>query len=164
MIGPITIQRITAAMVSNLKKELRDQGHYLTGALENSIRARQSGGGNTIVSEIDALDYADDLFEGVRPEHIDAASHLPAMIEYAKKRFKVSGKQAIRAGAAIARKHAREGIPTANSYNFSSTGERLFANVESYNKNEAEYNQIFEKQASNEIDADINRIFDQTIF
>jgi hypothetical protein len=166
MIGDTTIKQIDLHLQLDLKKELRAQGHYLTGALEASIHSKQTATGNKSVIEMDALDYADDLFEGVPPEHIDQTdpNYIKGLTEYAKKRFGYSGKKAEKAAVAIARKHAKEGMPTKNSYQYSSTGERLFANVEAYNKNEAEYANFLESEVSSEIDLFIDKTFDQTFF
>lgn len=163
MIGDITIKTIDHYLELDLKKELRDQGHFLTGALERSITSKQTTSGGKSVIEMEALDYADDLFEGIPPEHIDE-SDIAGLIKYAEKRFGYSGNRAIKAAVAIARKHAKEGNPTRNSYQYSATGERLFANVEAYNKNEAEYGNFLETGVSSEIDQFIDKTFDQTFF
>jgi hypothetical protein len=163
MIGDTTIKQIDLHLQLDLKTELRAQGHYLTGALEQSIHSKQTTSGNKSVSEMEALDYADDLFEGVAPEHIDE-SNIAGLIEYAKKRFGYSGNKAIKAAIAIARKHRKEGNPTKASYQFSSTGERLFANEEAYDKNQAEYSSFLESGVSSEIDLFIDKTFDQTFF
>jgi hypothetical protein len=163
MIGDATIKRIEIELEGNLKQELRAQGHYLTGALEASIVSKQTTSGNTSIIEMGALDYADDLFEGVPPEHIDQ-SNIAGMTKYAEKRFGLSGKAAIKAAIAILRKQSKEGMPTKNSYQYSSTGERLFANVEAYNKHESEYDQLLETGVSNELDQFIDKTFDQTFF
>jgi hypothetical protein len=163
MIGDTTIKTIDHYLELDLKKELRAQGHYLTGALEASINSKQITSGGKSVIEMEAVDYADDLFEGVPPEHIDE-SDIAGLTKYAEKRFGLSGKAAIKAAVAIARKHRKEGNPTKNSYQFSSTGERLFANLEAYNKNEAEYANFLETGVSSEIDQFINKTFDQTFF
>ena len=163
MIGDTTIRQIDLHLELDLKKELRAQGHFLTGALERSIVSKQTSSSGKTVIEMEALDYADDLFEGIPPEHIDQAD-IAGLTKYAEKRFGLSGKQAIKAAVAIARKHRKEGMPTKNSYQFSSTGERLFANVEAYNKNEAEYASFLETGVSSEIDQFINKTFVQTFF
>lgn len=163
MIGDTTIHTIDLHLQLDLKKELRDQGHYLTGALESSIKSKQTTAGGKSVVEMEALDYADDLFEGIAPEHIDQ-SDIAGLTKYAELRFGLSGKSAIKAAVAIARKHRKEGMPTQNSYKFSKTGERLFANVEAYNKNEAEYGNFLETGVSAEIDRFIDKTFDQTFF
>lgn len=163
MIGDTTIKLIDTSLQGDLKKELRDQGHFLTGTLERSIQSKQTTSGGKAISEIEALDYADDLFEGVPPEHIDQ-SDIAGLTKYAQKRFGLSGKAAIKAAVAIARKHAKEGNPTRNSYQYSKTGERLFANVDAYNKNESEYAQFLEDGVGKEIDQFIDKTFEQTFF
>jgi hypothetical protein len=163
MIGETTIKTIDHYLELDLKEELRAQGHFLTGALERSIKSKQTTSGGKSVIDIEALEYADDLLEGVAPEHIDQAD-IAGLTIYAQKRFVLSGKAAVKAAVAIARKHAQEGNPTQNSYNYSATGERLFANVEAYNKNEAEYSRFLETGVSAEIDQFINKTFDQTFF
>jgi hypothetical protein len=166
MIGDNTIKRIDLEYQDNLKKELRDQGHYLTGALERSISSKHISAGGKTVIEGQALDYAEDLFEGIRPEHINPndPAYIKGLTEYAQKRFGKSGKSAIKAAVAIARKHSQEGMPTQNSYNYSNTGERLFADVEAFNKNEDVYDQLLETGVSKEIDQFIDKTFDQTFF
>lgn len=163
MIGDTTIKQTSIHLELDLKKELRAQGHFLTGALERSIQSKQTTSGGKSVIEMEALDYADDLFEGKPPEHIDE-SDIAGLTKYAEKRFGYSGNRAIKAAVAIARKHAKEGMPTKASYRFSTTGERLFANVEAYNKNEAEYGNFLETGVSAEIDRFIDKTFDQTYF
>lgn len=163
MIGDTTIKTIDHYLELDLKKELRAQGHFLTGALEASINSKQTSSGGKSVIEMEALDYADDLFEGVAPEHIDQ-SNIAGLTKYAELRFGLSGKAAIKAAVAIARKHRKEGMPTKNSYQYSKTGERLFANLEAYNKNEAEYGNFLETGVSSELDQFINKTFDQTFF
>jgi hypothetical protein len=163
MIGDNTIKRIDLEYQDNLKKELRDQGHYLTGALERSISSKQSNAGGKTVIEGQALDYAEDLFEGKRPEHIDE-SDIKGLTKYAELRFGYTGNRAIKAAVAIARKHRKEGMPTKASYQYSSTGERLDADVEAFNKNEDVYDQLLETGVSNEIDQFIDKTFDQTFF
>lgn len=165
MIGKKTIQQLSENLEENLKKELRDQGHYLTGALERSIRSdiRQDSRDTTL--DVTANDYIQDLEEGIPPEHISAdTAYVMEMAEYARKRFGLQGKAALRAGYAIARKHKQEGMPTKNSYNFSSTGERTAAIEESYFRNRHENEQLVSDGLSVEMDDLIDKTFDVTIF
>ena len=54
-----------------LKQELRDQGHYLTGALHNSIEYRVYNRGETVaVAEMMSLDYGLILEVGVPASRI----------------------------------------------------------------------------------------------
>lgn len=165
MIGNKTIKQLDHQLEADLKKELRDQGHYLTGALERSMKPRISEPGQSVILEVEAEDYINDLEEGIPPEHIEYnAAYIQEMAEYARKRMRVSGRQALRIGAAIARKHTEEGNPTANSYQFSSTGERLHAIETSYETNEKDYDRLIDQGLSEEIDQYIDQNFDITFF
>lgn len=162
MIGKQTIPKLSGALEQGLAKELRDQGHYLTGALERSITSRNTATGTAEVLETSALDYIDDLDQGKRPEHIDE-SDIEGLTRYAQLRFGYSGKQAIKAAIAIARKHRKEGMPTKNSYQYSITGERKFVIEETYDRIEPQFDQLLESGVSKEIDDYIDKTFDQTI-
>lgn len=165
MIGKQTISKVSTTLEEGLAKELRDQGHYLTGALERSITSRESSTANAEVLETTALDYIDKLNDGVDPSQLgNFNQHVAEMTEYAKKRMKLGGRLAAKVGYRIAQKHAEEGIPTANSYQFSSTGERLHVIEETYEHNEAVFDQQIEDGLSNELDSFIDKTFDQTIF
>lgn len=165
MIGNKTIQTLDKNLERDLQKELRDQGHYLTGRLERSMKPVIAEKGDSVMLEVEAEDYIDDLEEGVPASHITAdAQYIAAMAEYAKLRFGASGKQAIKIGVAIAKKHEREGNPTAASYEFSSTGERKHAIEISYGDHEDLYDRQIEAGLSQEIDSFIDKTFDTTIF
>jgi hypothetical protein len=164
MLGEKTIKKLGTELEVNLEMELRDQGHYLTGALERSIKTKVSGSSSTVL-ETTALDYITDLEEGVKPWQVPTdAAYIQEMADYATKRMGVTGKEALRIGVLIARKHRKEGVPTANSYQFSTTGERLGGITDSYTKNEAETDDILENGLSVELDDFIDKTFDQTIF
>jgi len=167
MIGTATIRSVETEFTKNLKKELRDQGHYLTGALESSIRTKTTDNTGAVVGEVTALDYIDDLETGIAASHIDPndVSYIREMAEYAKKRFGLtSERQALKAGVAIARKHAREGMPTRNSYNFSSTGERTEAIQTSYDEHADQYDDLIENGLNRELDTYIEKQFKETLF
>lgn len=165
MIGKQTIPKLADTLEKGLEKELRDQGHYLTGALERSINSRNNANGNAEVLEMEALDYIDDLDHGVKPDNIgNFNQHVQKMAEYAQKRMGVHGRLAAKIGYRIAQKHAEEGIPTKSSYQYSSTGERLHVIQETYDHIEDQFDQLVENGLSDEIDSFIDKTFDQTIF
>lgn len=165
MIGSKTISKLSTDLERDLAKELRDQGHYLTGALERSIKSRQTNSGNSFVLETEANDYITDLNEGVPASQIQVdVAYVQELAAYAQKRFGVSGGAALRAGYNIAKKHAIEGNPTKASYQYSNTGDRLHAIEDSYQKNEAEYDQQIETSLSQELDDLIDHTFTETLF
>lgn len=116
------------AVIEDLKKELRDQGHYLTGALEASLHAREiaEAGGVTLTAE--ALGYLEDLEKGLAPHQIDfSAKGIQEMTRYVELRMGFKGKKAIKVAILILKKQAKEGNPTKNSYQYSKTGFRTEA-------------------------------------
>lgn len=165
MIGDKTIRAIGANVKADLRKELRDQGHYLTGELDHSITDKYEENKNGQELDIEALDYIQDVNDGIAPNHIDVTdlSYIRGLAEYAKKRFGITNdNEALRAAFRIAAKHRKEGMPTRNSYQFSTTGERTEAIETSYNERENEL--IIDQEFSKELDTLIDNTFDQTIF
>ena len=161
MIGTVTSKRLGKKLIADLQQELKDQGHYLTGALEKSMQSFQTENGVKVDSEVIALDYLQKLDEGVPGYQIDE-SDIAGLTRYATLRFGKTGKAAIKAAIAIARKHRKEGMPTKNSYQFSKNGERLDAIPLSYD--EKENNALIEQSLSDEIDDLIDKTFTETIF
>lgn len=133
MIGEKTIQLIDEALIEDLKTELRQQGHYLTGELENSIVQKKVKSGDGIAEEIYAEDYIDPLSEGIPASQYVA--DIPGLTRYAELRFGAVGQRATAIAYAIAAKHKREGMPTHNSYQFSKNGRRTESIEEVFDRN-----------------------------
>ena len=104
--------------------ELRDQGHYLTGALENSISTSMLvEKGNNVSSVYGfALDYAIKLNE---PQF--GKNNLPTVQEltnyFILRRYPPG--EAARIAYLTHKKHLEEGMPTKKSSRFSKTGVRI---------------------------------------
>jgi hypothetical protein len=127
-----------------LRKQLRDQGHYLTGALERSIVSRvvlSSEQGTTI--EGVAINYAGILDQGTTPARIPfgggpvyprgqrapASGKTSKYIEALKNYFIARGldeKEALSAAFGTAHKQKMEGMPTEASRRFAKGGVRTF--------------------------------------
>lgn len=126
-----------------LRQQLRDQGHYLTGTLERSIVSRivlNSEQGTTIQGV--AINYAGILDQGTTAARIPFGGVFqrgPApRIGYVKKSkyiqalqnfFMLRGldpKEALSAAFATAKKQKNEGMPTEASRRFAKSGVRTF--------------------------------------
>lgn len=174
MIGDKTIYTLEKGLISNLRKELRDQGHYLTGALETSIKGDRLSESNRAVLDVYANDYINPVNTGVPAANIpfDSSSrsgaksskYIEGLKQFAKIKFGLDDKAALGAAFAIAKTHEKEGMPTAASYSHSSNSRRTMSIEESYNQNESEYNTLIEDGLSLEIDVLIDKTFDTTIF
>ena len=119
--------------VKELREQILLQGHRLTGSLIKSARAN-----SVVVNEDSAVvrillnDYGVPLNTGVPAPRIPYGSYTGARVSkyiqglkrFAKLGFRVTDKQALGIAFAIANKHKREGMPTANSFRFSKNGMR----------------------------------------
>lgn len=119
---------------TRLAAEFIAQGHNLTGALVASLEAQVVTQANAVVLRMLANDYGVALNNGVPASRIPytpppprrggQSAYIQALIAYAQRRMNLRGKEATSAAFAIARKHAREGMPTRSSYAFSQNGRR----------------------------------------
>lgn len=124
MKGQSILKSAASKLNKALTQELRDQGHYLTGSLENSINNYYTIEPMTrkYVLRGFALDYAKSLNEGKGPR----SKSLPT-IEELRKYFILRGLsvfEATQAAFLTHRRHKKEGMPTKASSRFSKTGER----------------------------------------
>lgn len=117
-----------------LRTELKDQGHYLTGALHDSIQYRITKRGSTVViAEMYALDYALIMEFGVAPSRIPfsgrggasggVSKYIQGLVTFFQKRG-LGEREALSAAFATANVQKREGMPTNDSFAFSSNGRR----------------------------------------
>jgi len=106
---------------TDLPKEQKAQGHSLTGKSERSYEYEITVEAGKVRAVMINEDYVLALETGVRPENVRYP--ISVMIAYWARRG-VTGREGISAAWATKRKHERVGIPTFESYRFSSTGER----------------------------------------
>ena len=129
---------ITKAMEEikkGLQKELQQQGHRLTGALENSLQYEVRTEGNQVIAVMTANDYGVYVEFGVPASRIPyggnrrggsgggKSKYIQGLVRFFELRG-VHGLEALSAAFATARKHKREGMPTRSSYAFSENGRR----------------------------------------
>lgn len=164
MVNGANIAKINFKIVDDIKKELRLQGHYLTGSLERSFEERQTLDGNDIALEAFAYAYLEQLNNGVEASEIPAlnksSSEFKGLVQWVKKRgLETAGRfytSAETIAEAIWRKWQKEGKPLETSKAFSKTGEILGA-VEIVFKRDEE--KIF-----NSIDEEAVLSIDKTFF
>jgi hypothetical protein len=105
-----------------IKHESTAQGHYLTGAMEDSIAAEVSKKGKADVMEGFAVYYTQFVNEGVPAESI-SMKQFPFLFQYFKKRG-LPDQEAKGAAAATIKTWMKEGMSTQASKRFSQTGSR----------------------------------------
>lgn len=126
------IGAVMSYLVLEIKKELREQGHILTGNLERSIQVEIKEDVNRISFLIYLEEYGLNIDRGIRPENIPfsrgSGASTSKYIDGLKRFWMLRGlspKEAVRASFATANKHKQEGMPTRSSYGFSQNGRRL---------------------------------------
>ena len=132
MLDERTIQQVADTARMAVIIEWRRQGHELTGKAASSIEEKvvQSAGNTRIEFYIE--DYMANINQGVPASRIPyspgsgapPSKYIQGLARYARLRFGADRKEAERIAFAIARTHLREGLPSAGSKRFSSTGRR----------------------------------------
>lgn len=127
---------ILSQVILEIKKELRDQGHVLTGRLERSIELEIEKKPNLIRGLIYMLDYGFTIDQGVSAIKVPYTPSRRGAGRGGKSKY-IEGlytfwllkglgrKEALNAAFATANKHSKEGIPTKDSFVHSTNGRRL---------------------------------------
>lgn len=169
MIGKQTILTVDKKIKEDLQREIIDQGHHLTGALEESIKSTVEISGD-VALDIEANDYLNPLNTGVPASRIPfnssqrnggTSKYIQGLIRYAQLRMGKEGKEAVSIAFAIAKTHEKTGMPTPGSYAYSKTGQRKNLIPETLEKND--YDKQIENGLSEEIDSAFN-FPDLTVF
>lgn len=110
-----------------LIKELKRQGHVLTGALIKSLDFEVRKQVDSISIDFLMLKYGRSLNDGIPPERIPytigrsrggKSKYIQGLIRFATLRFKVGKKEATSIAFAIATKHKKEGYPLTKKIKF----------------------------------------------
>lgn len=147
------IVKLNKRITSDIKKEERLQGHFLTGALERSFVEKETYNENELYIEAFAFGYIQDLEQGIEADKIVINSRsLDDMTRYVELRMGYKGSLAKTVAYRILKKQAAEGNPTKASSRFSKDGQRKHAIAKTFEMNESKY---FEA-----IDADVMMVID----
>ena len=150
-------------IVNDIRKELRLQGHYLTGALEASLIEHEisENGGVTLTAE--ALGYLEDLEKGIPADQINIAAKMDEMVRYVNLRMGYFGKKAQQVAYLILRKQRQEGNPTSGSYAFSQNGFRTEAVEKTFDQNQPKYIDMIDVAAIGSMDDSFTQIKSGTV-
>lgn len=116
----------------DLRKELKAQGHNLTGRLSESLEYDIETRPGFVIASMECEDYGLVMEFGVPAERIPytpgsggggTSKYIQGLIRFWNLKG-VTGREGVRAAFATAAKHKREGMPTRASFAFSSTGAR----------------------------------------
>jgi len=125
------LKELMALIKREFIEELKDQGHINNGSLANSMSYEVNIVAGSIIAEMYALDYAIILDTGVKPSRIPyrrgsgagTSNYIKGLIDYF--RSKGFGEDEAKGFSfATANVQKREGMPTRNSFEYSSNGRR----------------------------------------
>lgn len=130
----VSLRELAAYMIDDLKKELSEQGHILTGTLRDSIEVtgvRAAAGSQEAFVSLE--DYFGIVDRGIRSNRIPfnpgsgrkTSKYIDGLIRFWMIKKGLDEKEATRAAFALAHKHKREGMPTQSSWQFSQNGRRM---------------------------------------
>lgn len=145
----------------SIKKEIRNQGHFLTGNLERSLTATLTEGNNETILEGEIAFYAGILNAGVSPERA-SMKQFPFLVKFWQLRG-LDPKTAKRAAAATIRKWMKEGMPTNASKRFSKTGQRKGALSIALARVSKRVDEVIVTDLSREIDKEFMKTKSETI-
>lgn len=168
----VNLVRVNRQIISDIKQELRLQGHYLTGELESSFQDRELVEQRGIVIEAYAYAFLKDLEEGVEandiPEFNKNSDEFRNLVRWVKLRgLENSGRYFMSAESiaeAIWRRWQKEGKPLEGAKKFSSTGTVLGAVTETFYRNEDKYFKDIDDEVIKEMDLyfeNSNVVFDK---
>ena len=128
-----TLEKIFEIVKLQWGKEIRAQGHSLTGSLEKSLEAKNIKVLKGFIIDFYANSYGNIIDAGTKPNRIPfnegsgakTSKYIDGLKDFAMKRFGASDKEAQGIAFAIAKTQKKEGMPTKNSYRYSQNGKRL---------------------------------------
>lgn len=144
------------AIVDDIKKELRLQGHRFSGALESSLRERQVAENGGVTLTAPALGYLEDLEHGIDGGLIDFNkinfTFLATWVRVKSIWRGCSPKVALKIAFAIAKKWKREGFELEGAKFFSETGKVDEAVSETFEKNQPKFIGLVDEAAIGSLD------------
>ena len=121
-------------MIEDLKNELENQGHIMTGRMRDSIELLNIGlSSGKIEAFVGLEDYYSVLDTGIKAGRIPfnpgsgkkSSKYIEGLINFWMIKKGLNEKEATRAAFALAHKHKKEGMPTQSSWRYSPSGRRL---------------------------------------
>lgn len=140
------IERLEQVLTEALSNEWEAQGHQMTGKIVKDIEYRVKQETNKIVLSGFTYPYGNIIASGVSASKIPFGGrtgkggkslYIAALQNYVKSRMNISDeKKSLSIAFAIAKTQKEEGMPTLNSYRYSSSGKRLDWVQDAFRNNE----------------------------
>lgn len=155
------------AIIDDIKKELRLQGHFFTGALEASLLEKRIAENGGVVLTAEALGYLEDLEHGIPASQINFNKinfhNLAEWVRIKSIWRGCSEKKALSIAFAIAKKWKREGFELEGARFFSKTGIVDRAVAETFDKNQPKYIGMIDTAAIGSLDNIFNEVKSGTV-
>ena len=156
---------VNKSISDDIKAELRAQGHYLTGKLEESFKEViiDSPGGLTL--SVEAADYLSSLEKETPAGQISLTEQdMENLTQWVIMRGMATYQfEARQIAYAIYTKWKHEGRPTPGSLQYSQTGKRTEAIKDVFHKNEPRYTSMIDNTVVSQLDNEFNQIKSGTI-
>lgn len=165
------LNALSDLIIEELRRELKDQGHNMTGALSRSIKIRTVAGRDGISLIGSFLRYGASIDQGIKPDKIPftigsgkkSSEYIKGLIRFVKRRrIATNDKKAkqIAFAIAITAKIKREGHPTKGSFSRTITknGRRLGWMTGTLERNEEEIGELLQDIFNNEISVNIDNL------
>jgi len=161
----IDAKNINVLIMDEVKKELRLQGHYATGELEDSMKGYDATLKNENLLQAYALMYIKELEFGVPAAKIKLSeSEFQNLRKWTIIKGLASNQaEATQIAAAIVRTWKRDGKPSQGSREFSQTGDVLGAIKTTFEKNEQVFSDVIFDEVSEEVDKRFSQLKSETI-
>lgn len=125
------LEKAMKVLQGDLREELKDQGHYSTGRLHDSIQYEIKTGVDVVTATVECEEYGLALEFGVPANKIPfnpgsgagTSEYIQGLITFFEHKG-LQGREAMSAAFATAMTQKREGMPTAGSFRFSKNGDR----------------------------------------
>jgi len=165
------IGKATELFREKLREELKAQGHSNTGKLEKSIAYDIELKAEKIIVSLFMNTYGIFVDTGVKSSRIPysgrtglggRSKYIDGLISY----FRTKGlneRDAKGAAFATANKHKQEGMPTRNSYRYSSNGRRTGFVNEAWTSIQSEFEQIVTEHFYSRLSLEIENMIDKAL-
>jgi hypothetical protein len=160
------IERLEQILTEILLNEWEVQGHSMGGKVVKDMEFKSKQETNKIILSGFTYPYGNIIAAGVRPEKIPYSGrsgrggtslYIQALQNYAKQRMNISDeKKSLSIAFAIAATQKEEGMPTMNSYRFSTSGKRLDWVQEAFKNNEDKITEAISVFAFNQLNVEFD--------
>lgn len=161
------LNALSELLIGEFRKELKDQGHNLSGRLSKSLQITPIFNRGQITLLGSFFNYGAPVDQGVTASKIPftpgsgkkSSKYIDGLIRFVKlRRIETDDKKAKSVAFAIAFKHKKEGMPTKSSFKFSKNGRRRGWISHVLDSNEQVISELISDIFENEVNTNIDNL------